>query len=86
METGRHESPKIHLHKRMCENCDSGESHCLLTCNKNEIPRPELLNIATDIIPNFHNLDKSQQFQALLSCKNPAVLKALGNFLNKVMK
>ena len=88
IETGRHESPKIPLHERICEYCDSGEiedeSHCLLTCNKNEIPRLELLNIATDSIPNFHDLDKSQQFQALLSCKNPEVLKALGNFLNRV--
>jgi len=88
IETGRHESPKIPLHERICEYCDSGEiedeSHCLLTCNKNEIPRLELLNIATDSIPNFHDLEKSQQFQALLSCKNPEVLKALGNFLNRV--
>ena len=78
------------MHERICENCDSGEiedeSHCLLTCNTKEIPRPELLNKATNIIPNFHNLDKSQQFQAPFSCKNPEVLKALGNFLNKVMK
>ena len=89
IETGRHETPKIPLEERKCNKCDSNEVedelHCLLICNNYAEPRNQLILKANKLIPNFHNFDKIHQFKALMSNKEPEMIYALGNFLNKVM-
>ena len=78
IETGRHETPKIPLEERKCNKCDSNdiedELHCLFICNNNAAPRNQLILKATNLIPNFHNLDKTRQFKALMSNNEPEMI------------
>ena len=89
IETGRHESPKLPAADRICHKCDSNEvedeQHCLLICKYNEVPRLLLLNEIINLFPNFHSLNNTQQFQAIMSSKELDVIKALGSFLNAVL-
>ena len=45
IEKGRHETPKVLLEERICENCNNieveDEFHCLLKCIANNVPRIE---------------------------------------------
>ena len=89
IETGRHETPKLPLTDRICPKCDANdiedEEHCLLICKNNETHRLKLFGTVLKIIPNFKNLSKSEQFHAILASKDKYIIKALGDFLNKVM-
>ena len=49
------------------------------------MPRIELFNKVTNLIPNFFNLNNVEQLKALMANKEPEIIHALGNFLNKVM-
>ena len=90
IETGRHNKPKTPVEERICDKCSSNnvedEIHCLLTCDDNANPRVELMDKISNLIPNFNNLDKGSQFKSIMEDKRPAVIQALGSFLNKVMK
>ena len=89
IEIGRHNKPKTPIEERKCDKCNSDEIedelHCLIICSKNITPRTELFLKAAQIIPDFGNLNNVEQFKALMSNKEPELIYALGNFLNKIM-
>ena len=89
IESGRHEIPKLPLEERKCDKCRSGEIedelHCLLICSKHIIPRTELLIKAVNCINDFSDLDLTHQFVALMTSKNQDLIKAIGEYLNKVL-
>jgi len=89
IETGRHDKPKTPIEERKCDKCNGDEIedelHCLIICSANVMPRIELFKKATNVIPNFFNLNNVEQFKALMANKEPELIYALGNFLNKVM-
>lgn len=86
IETGRHESPKLPLEERICNKCDRNEIedelHCMLLCSHNNQHRTKLLNIASNYIPDIHNLDSRDKFIALMCNKQPEIIVALGHFLS----
>ena len=90
IETGRHDIPKTPVEERICEKCTSkeveDEIHCLLTCSLHLGPRIEMINKVLTFIPDFNCLNKTEQFETILSSKEPAVIYALGNFLNEIMQ
>jgi hypothetical protein len=81
--------PKISFENRICNKCDSNEvedeTHCLLSCISYETERIELIKEMLESAPRFKYLDKQEQLKILMSCKEPKVIHALGNFLNKVL-
>ena len=46
---------------------------------------PSLFQKAKDLIPEFENSNTFEKFKALLTCREPKVIHALGDFLNKSM-
>jgi hypothetical protein len=88
IETGRHENPKTPLEERICNKCSSNEIedelHCLLNCSFHVNHRIKLTNRICEILPNFQNLAKLEQFKVLLSSKEPNVIQAIGEFLNNI--
>ena len=90
IETGRHNRPKTPVEERLCDKCDANkvedEMHCLLICDDNAIARDELIGRVSSLITNFNSLDKTSQFEVLMSDKKPEVIHAIGSFLSKVMK
>ena len=89
IETGRHSIPKIPKELRRCDKCNTGdiedEIHCLLICTNNTVPRTDLLSVTSGKISDSYQLNKTQQFIALMSDKRPEMIQAIGSYLNKVM-
>jgi hypothetical protein len=89
IEKGRHETPKVRLEERICENFNNNyvedEFHCLLICIANNVPRIELNKELSKYISDFNNLTPTEQFQAIMSSKEAGVINALGIFLNHVL-
>lgn len=89
IETGRHETPKIPLNERICIKCNANEIedeiHCLLVCSSNIESRIKLLDKASVYIKNLNELHYTEQFKAIMSCKEMEVINAVGNYLNEVL-
>ena len=89
IETGRHQTPKVPVENRICDKCTSSEVedeiHFIVTCSSNKSLRDQLFQKAKNFIPEFENLNTFEKFKALLNCREPKVIHALGDFLNKCM-
>ena len=89
IETGRHERPILPVENRICDKCNTNEVedelHCLITCTSYDHARSTLFQTATKTISNLASLNNSEKFTAIVSCKEPEVIKSLGKFLNSVM-
>ena len=89
IKTGRHQTPKVPVENRICEKCTSSEVedeiHYIITCSSNKSLRDQLFQKAKDLIPEFENSNTFEKFKALLTCREPKVIHALGDFLNKSM-
>jgi len=85
IETGRHENPIIPAENRICNKCNlnevENEIHCLITCPNQAKFREDLYDIAKQFIDNFEMLNHSDKFVALMTSREPEILKCLGKFL-----
>lgn len=89
VETGRHERPITPLINRICDKCSSNETedelHCLIICSSHEHQRSILFDTTRKFISNFDALSRDEKFKAILQSREPDILRALGNFLNKAI-
>ena len=85
IETGRHEKPKLPVENRICNKCNlnviEDEIHCILICPNQSMCRVDLLKVAKTLINNFEQLNDSEKFIAIMTSREPELLKNLGKFL-----
>ena len=57
------------------------EIHCLLICPNGQTHREDLIRIANMNIGNFVQLNTDEKFKAIMSTKEPELIKSIGKFL-----
>ena len=84
IETGRYKNIPAHL--RICPHCTSAsvgdEIHFLLTCEKFNVARLEMLKAVSKECSNFNCLHDWDKFLWLMNNENPGILKSVCNFIN----
>ena len=85
IETGRHEIPKLPVENRICNKCSlnevEDEIHCLLVCPNQGVVREMLFDLASNTVPNFQQLSNHDKFVAIMTTREPELLKLIGKFL-----
>lgn len=85
IETGRHEIPKLPVENRICNKCSlnevEDEIHCLLVCPNQGVVREMLFDVASNTVPNFQQLSNHDKFVAIMTTREPELLKLIGKFL-----
>ena len=63
IETGRHSSPKQHVHERLCQVCQcfEDETHLMIGCETNTDERSHLFTRVTRAYPAFESLPNAEK-------------------------
>ena len=91
IETGRYTRPtKTPISERKCLHCSDGtvedEMHFILDCSLYVEERHKLIEVCTENIPGFENMEAQQRFINIMSLNIPAVSKVLGKYVYDCLK
>ena len=85
IETGRHSTPKLPKHLRICQYCSSNEveneAHFLLFCNKYDTIRNSLVEDIISQYPEFDYLIANNKIVFLFNSTDAFICKNLGHFI-----
>ena len=85
IETGRHSTPKLPEHLRICQYCSSNEveneAHFILFCNKYDTIRNSLVEDIISKYPEFDYLNTNNKIVFLFNSTDAFICKRLGHFI-----
>ena len=87
IERGRYLN--VPVEQRICLLCHNGvedEFHFLMLCDKLKSEREELFSNVTDIVPDFINMSKEDQFIFLLTSHDIDICKCVISGVSKMYK
>ena len=85
IETGRHSTPELPEHLRICQYCSSNEieneAHFILFCNKYDTIRNSLVEDIIGKYPEFDYLNANNKIVFLFNSTDAFICKRLGHFI-----
>ena len=85
IETGRHSTPKLPKHLRICQYCSSNEVenevHFLLSCKRCDTIRKFLVEDIISKYPDFNSLNERNKLVFLFNGIDAFICKRLGYFI-----
>jgi len=90
IEKGRHVTPKLDPHKRICNLCTlnvvEDEFHFIIKCPFYDTSRRDMLRILSDMYDKFDNLTEDDKFIKIMSVTDFDSIKPVLNFVNSAFK
>ena len=85
IETGRHSTPKLQVHERLCQVCQciEDETHLMISCEINTDERSHLFTRVTRVYPAFESLPNVEKCRFLLSSQDNQIMTWVRKFIYK---